>query len=201
MMMKSKIILLESFEYFCVSNKIDYFRGSAEDVLSRYFETAKKFGSDIIIRITSDCPVIDPEVLDNMIGDFLTSRETEKIDYLSNTIVRTLPRGLDIEIFTFKALEKAHIEADNQYEHEHVTPYIYKHPEFFKLKNFTNEIDLSFHRWCVDTNEDLKLVEEIYNALYFKKELFLLNDILKLFDENPGLIDINKSAVQKKLGE
>ena len=188
-------------EEFCKSNNILFYRGSSDNVLSRYYEAAKKFNSDIVIRITSDCPVIDPVVLDNMIAEFLTSQEIKKVDYMSNSIIRTFPRGLDIEIFTFDALEKTFKEAKNNYELEHVTPYIYQHPELFAIKNFAYKTDLSFHRWCVDTKEDLMLAEEIYNALYNSKELFLLDDILELFDQNSWLVKLNNTVQQKKLGD
>lgn len=188
-------------EKFCVENNILFSRGSSEDVLSRYYEAAKKFDSDIIIRITSDCPVIDPQILDKMTEVFAAINRTERLDYMSNFIQRTFPRGLDAEIFTFNVLRKTFNEAKLQYEREHVTPYIYQHPQIFTLKNFSCEKDYSFHRWTIDTLEDFKLIEIIYNELFYKKEIFLFEDILKLFDENPKLININKNIEQKKLGE
>lgn len=182
---------------FCEDNKIEFYRGSSSDVLSRYYETAKKYNAKNVVRITSDCPVIDPQVVDKIISAF----EKEKIDYMSNGIVRTFPRGLDTEVFTFQALEKSFIEATKQYEREHVTPYIYQHQDLFTTKNFANDRDISYLRWTVDTPEDFKLIEKIYNSLYHQKEIFLLDDILKLFDEQPELIKINQAIEQKKLGE
>ena len=191
----------DQVEHFCKSNNILYYRGSSDNVLSRYYEAAKKFNADIVIRITSDCPVIDPIVLDKMIEEFLAISAVEKIDYMSNSLQRTFPRGLDAEIFTFKALEKTFTEAKNNYELEHVTPYIYQHPELFEIKNFINDKDLSYHRWCVDTPEDLKLVEEIYNELYSPEKLFVFDEVLKLFNLRPELIEINRDVRQKNLGE
>lgn len=188
-------------EKFCVENNILFSRGSSEDVLSRYYEAAKKFEADIIIRITSDCPVIDPQILDNMIEEFITINKTEQLDYMSNSIRRTFPRGLDVEIFTFDVLEKIFNEANQTYEREHVTPYIYQHPGIFRIKNFAGEKDYSFHRWTVDTPEDYELIKKIYEALYDPKKIFLFEDILKLFDREPGLIGINQNIKQKKLGE
>lgn len=182
---------------FCEMNNILFYRGSPEDVLSRYYETAKKFEIDIIIRITSDCPVIDPFVVDTLAEFFLE----EKVDYVSNNIIRTFPRGLDSEIFSFYSLAKAYNEASQQYEREHVTSYIYNHPDLFTFKNFSNKTDYSFHRWTVDTQEDFLLIENIYNALYNEKKLFLFKDILELFEKNPDLIRINQNIQQKKLGE
>ena len=186
---------------FCEMNNILFYRGSPEDVLSRYFEAAKKFKTDLVIRITSDCPVIDPLIVDNMLQYFFKENQSSNLDYLSNVLPRTFPRGLDTEIFSFNALAKAHHEATQQYEREHVTPYIYNHPEIFTIKNFTNEKDYSFHRWTVDTPEDLLLIEKIYAELYNKNKLFLLADIIELFKEHPDLINVNQNVQQKNLGE
>ncbi|MBI1938241.1 MAG: glycosyltransferase family protein [Ignavibacteriales bacterium] len=188
-------------EKFCTENNILFSRGSSEDVLSRYYEAAKKFEAKIIIRITSDCPVIDPQILDKMIEEFITTSKAEKLDYMSNSVQRTFPRGFDAEIFTFAVLEKIFNEAVQTYEREHVTPYIYQHPEIFRIKNFAGEKDYSFHRWTVDTPEDYELIKKIYEALYDPQRIFLFNDILKLFDREPGLISINQNIKQKQLGE
>lgn len=188
-------------EKFCNANNILYYRGNSDNVLSRFYETAKHFEAKIIIRITADCPVIDPVILDKMITEFLIQHKNEKLDYMSNSIKRTFPRGLDIEIFTFSALEKAYKEATKNYEREHVTPYIYQNPKKFKIQNFADEIDYSFYRWTVDTKEDFRLMEEIYNALYSTERIFLYPEILNLFKERHELIDINRSVEQKKLGE
>ncbi|MEG8947856.1 glycosyltransferase family protein [Rosettibacter firmus] len=188
-------------ENFCKENNILYHRGSSEDVLSRYYEAAQKFNGDLILRITSDCPLIDPKIIDKMLAEFLILYEKEKLDYMSNSIVRTFPRGLDTEIFPLSVLEKVHFEAKEKYEREHVTPYIYQHPEIFKIKNYANEIDYSYYRWTLDTAEDLELIKIIYESLYNKKEIFLFDDILKLFNERPELIEINRNVKQKQLGE
>lgn len=186
----------DQIERFCIENDIKFHRGSAENVLSRYYEAAKKFSAETIIRITSDCPVIDPVLLDNMIEEF----NSVKPDYLSNSLERTFPRGLDAEIFSFNVLEKTFHEAVKPYELEHVTPYIYQHPELFKLRNYSSGGDYSFHRWTLDTEEDYALLTEIYNSLYPVKELFLWKDILELFVLRPELLEINKHIEQKKLG-
>lgn len=186
---------------FCEMNNILFYRGNAEDVLSRYYEAAKKFKTDLVIRITSDCPVIDPLIVDNMLEYFFKENQSRNLDYLSNVLPRTFPRGLDTEIFSLDALTKAHNKAAQQFEREHVTPYIYNHPEIFTIKNFTNERDYSFHRWTVDAQEDLLLIENIYAALYNKNKLFLFEDILELFKKRPDLIRINQNVQQKKPGE
>lgn len=186
---------------FCERNNILFYRGSSEDVLSRYYEAANKFKTDIVIRITSDCPVIDPLIVDNMLEYFFTENQLSALDYLSNVLPRTFPRGLDTEIISFNSLARSYNEATLQLEREHVTPYIYNHPEKFSIKYFVNEKNYSFHRWTVDTEKDFRLIEEIYKELYGKKELFLFEDILKLFDARPELIGINQDVEQKKLGE
>lgn len=188
-------------EDFCKRNNFSFYRGSSDDVLSRYYEAAKKFGAQIIVRITSDCPVIDPELIDSMLNDFLSANKSSRLDYLSNVIKRTFPRGLDVEIFSFHALEKIYHEAIDGFELEHVTPYIYLHPEKFSLRNYNNEKDYSFHRWTVDTEEDLKLVSEIYNALYKPGAIFFFRDVLQLFERRPELFSINQNVKQKSLGE
>ncbi len=187
----------DSIQLFCEKYNIPFSRGSSNDVLSRYYEAAKKHDAKTIIRVTADCPVIDPTVIDHIIDSY----RTEKVDYISNGMTRTFPRGLDAEIFSFDILERTNKEATLEYEREHVTPYIYHHPEMFSLKSFLNIEDLSFHRWTIDTEEDFELIKIIYDSLYRKKEIFLLDDILKLFTENPDLIKINQHIEQKKLGE
>ena len=185
----------DAVEKFCIENDIKFYRGSSDNVLSRYYNAAKKSGAGTVIRITSDCPVIDPALIDDMISMYQQSG----VDYLSNSIERTFPRGLDAEIFSFKALEKAFNNAGKQYELEHVTPYIYQHPEAFSLKSYVNGTDYSFHRWTLDTDEDFNLITEIYKSLYKEGEIFYWEEVLKLFQLRPELIEINKHIEQKKL--
>jgi spore coat polysaccharide biosynthesis protein SpsF len=188
----------DQVEQFCKVNGISFFRGSSNDVLSRYYEAAKIYNAEIVIRVTSDCPVIDPYIIDAMLTQFINE---DHIDYLSNSIRRTFPRGLDAEIFTFSALEKTYNEAKLDYEHEHVTPYIYNNPDKFIIKNYANDTDFSFHRWTVDTEEDFKLIETIYNSLYKPGNIFLFKDILQLLERRPELTKLNQDIKQKKLGE
>jgi spore coat polysaccharide biosynthesis protein SpsF len=186
-------------EKFCKENNISYFRGSEKDVLLRYYEAAKLFNAEVVIRVTSDCPIIDPQIVDKMIEEFLLMNSSEIcIDYLSNSLMRTFPRGLDVEIFTYQALEKANFGARKEYEREHVTPYIYQHPQIFSIRNFENQIDYSFHRWTLDTEEDYKLIKKIYEFLYSDNSLFFLHDVLNLFEKKPELKEINKHIKQKE---
>jgi len=169
-------------------SNINYFQGETNNVLSRYYECAKHFDADIIIRITSDCPLIDPKLIDKMLNYFLE----HNYDYLSNTLKPTFPDGLDVEIFSFIALEKAFSLAQWKSEIEHVTPFIKKNPKIFKLFNFENSKNLSNMRMTVDEPIDLKLVRSIYRKLKPKK-IFSLNEILKIISANPKILLSNKN--------
>ncbi|ABW20044.1 cytidylyltransferase domain-containing protein [Alkaliphilus oremlandii] len=179
---------------------VKHFRGSEEDVLSRYYYAARENDADIVVRITSDCPVIDADIIDKMMINFKKLYKSE-IDYMSNTLERTFPRGLDAEIIRFETLKKVFEEARKQFEREHVTPYIYQNPDKFKLIGFKNEIDYSSYRWTLDTSEDFQAITKIYEQLYFEKKIFWLNDIIDLIDRNPEIKGINEFIEQKKLGE
>lgn len=166
---------------------ISIFRGSYQDVLDRYYQTAKNFHADIIVRITGDCPLIDPIIVDLVIQLFLDN----EYDYVNNTLVPTYPDGLDVEVFSFKTLEETWKEATLLSEREHVTPYIKKHPEKFRIGHIGNEVDLSHLRWTVDREKDLEFVREIFKRLYNKKPFFLMDDIVQLLRKHPELKEIN----------
>jgi spore coat polysaccharide biosynthesis protein SpsF len=172
------------------------FRGSEQDVLDRYYQAAKSMDADAVVRITSDCPVIDPEVTDATIRAFLDRRA----DYASNTLVRSFPRGLDTEVMTMQALERAWHESTKPYEREHVTPYIYENPSKFKLHGIENDTDCSQHRWTVDTPEDLQLLQAIY-ARFGGRDDFGWREVLKLVEGNPSLAEINSRVAQKAVHE
>lgn len=176
------------------------FRGSEEDVLARYHGAAQEADAQIVVRVTADCPLFDPQVLAAMLEQFLDTKcPGPAPDYLSNTLERTFPRGLDAEIFTRAALERAHREADKPFQREHVTPYIYQHPEFFLLKNFLNAMDLSAHRWTLDTPEDYLLLESIFASLDRGPELFTTQAVLDLLESRPELVALNAHVEQKQL--
>jgi spore coat polysaccharide biosynthesis protein SpsF len=181
----------------CEKLSIPYYRGSEDDVLSRYFEAAKEYKVDVIVRLTSDCPVIDSEVIDKAIRVFLTGEH----DYVSNSIERTYPRGMDTEVFSYQGLEEIHQKATKPHEREHVTPYFYQHSEKFNLKNVFHSEDLSKYRLTVDTKEDLELIQCIIQDLYPNKHNFTLKDIKKSLEANPDLLFINSHVEQKKLNE
>lgn len=178
---------------------VKYFRGSENDVLSRYYYAAKENNADVVIRITSDCPLVDPKIIDKMIKTFIETSKKEKIDYLSNTIERTYPRGLDVEVFNFETLEKAFQEANMPYQREHVTPYIYENLDVFKIKQFKNNVDYSDYRLTLDTIEDLKVIEMIYKDLYSGNKLFYMDDIIKYLGKHPEILELNKDIRQKEL--
>lgn len=178
----------------CGRLNIACFRGSEEDVLSRYYHAACEAQADIVVRVTSDCPLIDPVVVDEVIDAFTACWEC---NYASNTLVRTYPRGMDTEVFSFVALEQAFKEAAAKPEREHVTPYIYNHPEIFRIKNVLYRQDESRHRWTVDTADDFTLIEKIINELYPNKPGFALEDVLALFDRHPEWYFINAHVEQK----
>ena len=158
-------------EEYSSKKDIDYFRGSEEDVLSRYYHAAKKYNADIIVRITSDCPLIDSDIVDEAIRQHNLSNS----DYTANTIKRTFPRGLDVEVFNFNALELDYKNATEKYQREHVTPYIIENPERFRLKNVEAKGNLYRPdiRITIDTIEDFQLIKKIiqnFHDIRFKSE-------------------------------
>lgn len=175
-----------------------YFRGSEDDVLERYFLAAKAASASVVIRITSDCPLLDPALLCDMIKSF---EAAGNLDYMSNTQERRYPRGLDVEIFTFLALEAAYWQAEKLYEREHVTPFIYQHPELFRIGSYAAGEDNSRHRWTLDTADDWALIEAIYNELYRDGvPPFTTAEVLQLLQRRPELATLNAHVEQKKLG-
>lgn len=176
---------------------ITAFRGNSVDVLDRYYQCAKKFSFSIIVRITSDCPLIDPIIMDEVISNFLNNKNS--FDYASNVHPqRTFPHGSDVEIFTFEALETAWKEAKKSSEREHVTPYLYNNQKF-KLFNHTSKNDLSDFRWTIDYFEDLELVKEIISKI--QKRPILIKDIITLISKNPDLKKINQICFKKQSRE
>jgi spore coat polysaccharide biosynthesis protein SpsF len=183
---------------FCRKEKTPCYRGSEKDVLDRYFRAAKHYGADIVVRITGDCPLADPNLIDAMLVEFLQSYP--KCDYLSNVITRTFPRGLDVEIMTMECLEEEKRYALSQEELEHVTTYILRHPDRFATHSITTQRDLSPHRWTVDTQEDFTLIRNLIEALYPHNPEFTMEDVLEILDANPEWIKINSHILQKQGG-
>ncbi len=180
-----------AIEKEALKNGAKVFHGSEDDVLSRYYFAAKETEAELIIRITSDCPLYDGELLKDMLEYYKGE------DYLSNTIERRFPRGLDTEIFTFKALEKSHLNAKDKFQREHVTPYIYQNPELFKIRQYKRQPNLSTMRWTLDTEEDWQMISAVYKALYHGKT-FSTVDVVNYLEAHPEVAKLNAHIEQKK---
>ena len=173
----------------CEEKGIKYFRGNLDDVLDRYYQAAKIFKAENICRITADCPLIDPEIIDQVAEEYLKGG----YDYAANNHpVATYPDGFDVEIFSFKALEKAWREATLPSEREHVTAYIWNHPDKFKIYNVRNDIDLSSYRLTIDEDKDYELLKKIFKEV---TDLTTTN-ILKFLDEHQDIKNINTGIVR-----
>jgi spore coat polysaccharide biosynthesis protein SpsF len=169
----------------CVDSGIACFRGSEDDVLDRYHGAATHFGADTVVRLTADCPFLDPEVIDKVVATF----DKGLYDYVSNTLECTYPDGLDTEVFTRASLDRAWREARWRSEREHVTPFIKNHPELFRLRNVSHRDDLSAMRWTVDEPSDLEFARRVYS--YFTPAHFRMADMLALLSEFPAMATIN----------
>jgi spore coat polysaccharide biosynthesis protein SpsF len=167
-------------------------RGSEGDLLDRYVTAAREHDADVVVRITSDCPLVDPWVIDETVAAFRGGAW----DYASSALEpRTYPRGLDVEVIAREALERAWREDGNPAWREHVTPYLYRHPESFRLLRVTAPGDFSAHRWCVDVPEDLELVRRIYGAL--GRDDFTWREALEVVAAHPDWPDLNAHVEQK----
>lgn len=178
---------------FCKSKSYNVYRGSEYDVLDRHFHAGMENHADAIIKIPSDCPLIDPKIIDKVIKYFIDN--FPKYDYVSNLHPASYPDGNDVEIMKFETLSKAWRQSDKQYQREHTTPYIYEHKSKFSLGNVVWEsgIDLSEKvRLTLDYEEDYQLIKEIYERLYPKNADFDLQDILNLLEEESELLKINE---------
>lgn len=179
----------------CRRLSIPVFRGDEQDVLDRYYRAALAHHADVVVRITSDCPLIDPDVISQVVQMFISHQPN--VDYVANTLPpRTFPRGLDVEVMSFESLSRAWREDKNQAWREHVTPYIYR-TDHFKLLNVTNSVDYSAMRWTVDMLEDLALVRRIY--AHFGERPFNWRDVLALLAQHPDWLELNRFIQQKKV--
>ncbi len=185
----------DPLEKICKDNGLDCFRGSLNDVLDRFYQAAKLYHPDHVVRLTGDCPLADPKVIDQVIQFHFDNN----YDYSSNTIETTYPDGLDIEIMCFACLEKAWKEATLSSQREHVTPFIHQQPQLFKLGSFKNRIDLSHLRWTVDEPADFEVINTIYENLYQDGKIFTMEVILSFLQKNSKLMDVN-SMYQRNEG-
>lgn len=184
-------------EAHCRRKDYPVFRGSEDDVLARYVKVAQALHADAVVRVSADCPLIDPAVVDDAIDLYLTN--SPFVDYVSNTLERTYPRGLDVEVISFKALQEAHRLATSKEEREHVTPYIWRHPDIYQQLSLTQMQDESSHRWTVDTEEDFALVKNILEALYPTVPHFHKDRVIALFQQHPEWMEINRHIKQKTI--
>jgi len=185
----------DAVEAFCRARRIDVFRGSEDDVLDRFYRAAAEFRADVVVRITADCPLIDPAVVDKVVlrgfaGD---------VDYVTNRLRYTYPDGLDVESFSFAALAQAWKEARLPADREHVTSYI-RNPRRFRIAGVENETDLSPRnlRWTVDEPADLQFVRAVYERLGGNGNRFGLQEVLALLDREPGIAQINADGVRNE---
>jgi len=178
-----------------LSMRVKVFRGSEQDVLSRYLGAAKEAGAGIVIRITSDCPLIDPNTIDAAVRYFTDN----SYDYIQACSETGFPRGLDTEVFTFKALEKVNGIASESSYREHVTLYMYRHPEEFKIGYYKAPKELNHPEWrlCVDEINDFNLIEIIYKALYKEPYIIAMSEVADLLEKRTELLEINKDVKQK----
>lgn len=183
-------------EELCLGNGVACFRGSEEDVLGRSYHVAIKFGAEIIVRVTADCPLIDFQTIDLLVAQLCR----EHLDHIAVEVGK-IPLGLPAEVFTFSALEKAHFEARDTYDREHVTSYIYANEERFVCKRIVPEKRLQRPdlRLTLDTAEDLLLFEEIYSRLYERGKPVDIFSVIDLLDAEPRLKLINASVPQKAM--
>ena len=176
----------------CRQLGVAYFRGSEQDVLDRYFRAAQQFGSNAVVRITSDCPLIDPELVDRVVDSFVEHHA----DFACNVLPRKYPSGLDTEVFTAEALKKAWQLSDQPHQREHVTSLFYERPDIFRHAPVCGKQDYSCYRWTLDTSEDLRLIRAIYSH-FERRDDFGWREVLALMERLPELATLNAHIVQK----
>lgn len=177
----------------CNSYNIRCFRGSINDLLDRHYQVALEYGANAVVKIPSDCPLIDPGIIDKVIGYYIDNQSS--FDYVSNLHPASYPDGNDVEVMSFQAIEAAWDEATRKLEREHTTPYIWENPDKFRIGNVTWESGLdysSLYRWTIDYEEDYQFIDQVYKQLFPKNPSFELTDILHLLNEQPELQLINQ---------
>ena len=171
----------------CNKLGVNVFCGDEKNVLKRFYDLAKTLEKiNVIVRICADSPLHDPDIIDQGIQYF----KKNKFDYVSNCCPRTLPYGTAVEVFYKSVLKKVYQNVVEENEKEHVTPYIRNNPDLFKIGNFTNDIDLSHHRWTLDYEDDYKMICTIYKELYPENPNFKMMDVVKLLEERPDIYEI-----------
>lgn len=182
----------DRIEQFCIDNKIDCFRGSENDVLCRYHACAVEFEASVVVRLTADCPLCDPNLIDDVVDLYLKS----DVDYASNTVpplTSLWPDGSDVEVFSFKALERAHVESTSIEEREHVTFFFWKNGlNGFKTAQLGNSNDWSKYRFTVDYPEDLKVIQLLMNEIESRQVFGYIEEIIKILKSKPEIRKINE---------
>lgn len=173
---------------------VPFFRGSLDDVLDRFYQAARKYEPVTVVRLTGDCPLTDPEVIDACIEFFRAG----DFDYATNAVQPTFPDGLDVEVMRFTCLEQAWRQASQPSEREHVTPYIHTRPESFRIGHYRGQKDLSPCRWTVDDSDDLEFVRAVYGELYPANPAFAMNDVMAMLEQKPELAEINAGRVRNE---
>jgi len=176
--------------------KVSYFRGSETDVMGRVTEAVRRARADIIVQLTGDCPLIDPELIDQYIKKFSSG----KFDLVANSVVRTYPIGLDVKVTSLSVFEKALALAEDEAHHEHVLFCALEKPNEFKLLNIRapKRLRRPEYRWTLDTIEDFKLISAVYEHFYPKNREFTSLEIIKFLDSHPEIVELNKHVQQKK---
>ncbi|OIQ88340.1 3-deoxy-manno-octulosonate cytidylyltransferase [mine drainage metagenome] len=185
----------DSIEALASRLGVAWFRGSTDDVLDRVLRAARNANADVIVEITGDCPLIDPAIVDKVVGVY----QSNKFDYVSNIIKLTYPDGMDVQVFSTNVLEEvAHLTMDPA-DREHVSLYIYEHPEKFALHNVVSGLAEKYwhYRLTVDTADDFALITAIFKALYPINPRFGLGDVLALLERQPALLELNRHITAK----
>lgn len=178
-------------ETWCKNENVKCFRGSEDDVLDRYYQASLAFPSDYVVRVTADDPFKEPGVIDQVIGKLIN----ENLDLVTNNFPPSFPEGLDCEAFTFEILRTMALNATDPFEREHVTQYVYRNPDKFKIGNVSSDIPLSHLRWTIDNTEDYLMVKEIYNKRNKNSnDILLMDEILSILKENPDIANINSGV-------
>lgn len=186
----------DSIEEICINNKIKVFRGHPTDLLDRHFKAALEYDADTVVKIPSDCPLIDPLVIDKVLNFYLDN--SNKYDYVSNLHPATYPDGNDVEIFSITALKVGWENATRELEREHTTPYFWENPDKFRIGNVEWETGLDYsmsHRFTIDYMEDYLFIKAVYDELYDSNPEFSLNDILVLLERKPKIKRLNEKYI------
>ena len=185
---------------YCQANQIECFRGDVFDVLDRYYQAARAYRAGVVVRVTADCPLIDPQLIDQAVKELLTRRLDFTANRLPPPFKRTYPIGLDVEVATMTALSEAWEKADQQHEREHVMPYLYSGPAVYNTSVLNAEADYGSQRWTVDTPEDLEFMRKL-TALMDCRMDFSWRDVLALVEAHPELCEINADVHHKFMNE